>query len=340
MYFIIQYTTNYERVRKCASIISKKNMNKFGFKLENTIKVEILADERPRSGDIERFLEDSGVDVSKIVGFYDSSEDNSFFVKFIEGSDMVDSVQKMHSVTMRVNGLLCEVKSLLMEHFETTLVLRNLPFEVSDEIMVKYLEKYGTVRNVTWQKTKLKSGHEIYNGIRTIQMQISKIVPPYIYVMGVRVNATFKYQRDMCYSCMSIQHHRNACSSRQNVSNISDNIIDDKLQTQTEDTVSPKDSLVCVVESLVDSVTVERKKKKQKKKNRTKRDASQQTEFDKIYEDRIAEIDKQWERGDFSTMSIIDRLREADVPVDSYFHDQIFLTFVVSGKAHDYPLRR
>lgn len=244
-------------------------MNKFGFKLEDTIKVEVMADSKPRNSDMEQFLKKADLDLSKIIGFYGSSEESSFFVKFCKGNNMADSIQKMRSTPMRVDGLLCKFKLILMEHFDTTIVLKNLPFEVSDEDMVKYIEKYGTVKNIMWQKTKLKSGHEIYNGIRTIQMQLSKIIPPYIYVMGVRVNATFKYQRDMCYSCMSIQHHRNACSSRKSGVNDSVTISDDKLHIQMEETVELKDDSVLVEQSSVVSTTVVKKRKNQRTKRST-----------------------------------------------------------------------
>lgn len=307
-------------------------MNNFGFKIENTVKVEILADIKANDCEIEQFFMEADLDFNGIIGFYGSSNENAFYVKFTDDTNMAESVTKLDSMsTITIKGKKCGLKVVLMEFFETTVSVRNLPFEVSNEILCRSFEKYGKINNISWEKIKSKAGNEIFNGVRKIQIHLTKVPPPYIYVMGIKVNVTFRFQRDMCYSCMSIEHHRDACSSRtESALSISDNKVDN---VQTEDDQIYDNSVS------VDDTGV-KKRRKQKRKKKEKCDASQQTEFDKIYEDKILNIEKELESGVFNTLDIVDRFKQEDIPIDTYFYDKMFLTVVIAGITHEYPLNR
>lgn len=189
-------------------------MSGFCFKVENTVKCGLKADLKPSDEEIDDFLLGSGIDYSKVLGFYRSSKEDGFFVKFDDGDDI-----DLHQFTkllngsdgIRVNGDLHKVISSIFGEIITNFQIHNLPFEISDAIVREELQRYGTVQEISWHKFLSKRGIEIFNGVRNVQMQLQMPIPTRLNIMDVDARITHKYQDRICDECMAITHGNNEC---------------------------------------------------------------------------------------------------------------------------------
>lgn len=189
-------------------------MNSFCFKVINTLKVEYSCKERPSESEIITFLKESDVNLRHIVGFYGSETEDAFFVKFDDNHVLQSgliSINTKANITVKDN--VYDVRAVLIASFVADVYLHNIPFEISNEELSKKLSKYGKVQKIEWQKCKIEEDLAIYNGIRIATMEINEVIPPYVYIFDVKVRAFFKYQKDMCYKCSCIAHHRNTCTT-------------------------------------------------------------------------------------------------------------------------------
>lgn len=48
---------------------------------------------------------------------------------------------------------------------------------------------------IKWSKVKFQDDIEIYDGMRIITIEIKTVIPPYIYILNVKVRAFFKHQQ-------------------------------------------------------------------------------------------------------------------------------------------------
>lgn len=188
-------------------------MNGFCFKVENTVKVALKTDIKPSDEEIDDFLAGSGIDYSKVMGFYRSSKEDGFFIKFDDGDIDLHQFTKLlnGSNGIRVNNDLHKVISSIIGEIITNFQVHNLPFEISDEIVREELQRYGTVQEISWHKFLSKRGIEIFNGVRNVQMQLQMPVPTRLNIMDVDARITHKYQDRICDQCMSITHGNNEC---------------------------------------------------------------------------------------------------------------------------------
>jgi len=182
--------------------------------VENTVKIEYFAEEKPNNKEIINFLKEIEVNLNGILGFYGSETEKAFFVKFAERNELNKFCDYINTrnMNMIIRKHVHDVKATIMDSFLTDVYIYGLPFEVSDEIVVKKLSRYGKVVKIIWNKCNIKDDVEIYDGIRIITMEIRNVIPPYVYILDVKTRAYFKYQKDMCYRCMSIAHYRNKCN--------------------------------------------------------------------------------------------------------------------------------
>lgn len=191
-------------------------MSGFCFKVENTVKAEIKTTLKPSDDEIDDFLYGSGLDYSKVMGFYRSSKEDGFFIKFCEGNDDLHQFTKLlnSSSGIQINGQTHKVITSIIGEIFTNFQINNLPFEISDDILRDELQKYGTVQDIVWQKHKSKRGIEIFNGVRSVQMQLQTPVPTTLNVMDIDARITHKYQDRICDQCMAITHGNNECISK------------------------------------------------------------------------------------------------------------------------------
>lgn len=191
-------------------------MSGFCFKVENTVKAELKTNLKPSDDEIDDFLTGSGLDLTKVMGFYQSSKEDGFFLKFCEGNGDLHQFTKLLNSSKGINikGQNHKVITSIIGEIITCFQIHNLPFEISDDILREELHKYGTVQEIIWQKHKSKKGHEMFNGVRSVRMQLQTPVPTTLNVMDIDARITHKYQDRICDQCMAITHGNNECISK------------------------------------------------------------------------------------------------------------------------------
>ncbi|KAE8745526.1 hypothetical protein FOCC_FOCC007789, partial [Frankliniella occidentalis] len=105
-----------------------------------------------------------------------------------------------------------EVKLDLVAGQAKYIRIHELPVEIEHVEVVKALERYGRVLNVThemWRGHKLK----VMNGVRGVRIELQKHVPSYINVGEWRVWTQYKNQPQTCAICDG-PHMRAACPQR------------------------------------------------------------------------------------------------------------------------------
>lgn len=190
-------------------------MSGFCFKVENTVKAELKSNLKPSDDEIDDFLTGSGLDLTKVMGFYRSSKDDIFFIKFRDTNDNLHQFTKLlnSSKGININGEIHKVITSIIGEIITNFQIHNLPFEISDDIVREELQRYGTVQEINWQMFKSKRGIEIFNGVRNVRMQLQTPVPTTLNIMDVDARITHKYQDKICDQCMAITHGNNECIS-------------------------------------------------------------------------------------------------------------------------------
>lgn len=191
-------------------------MSGFCFKVENTVKAELKTKLKPSDDEIDDFLSGSGLDLTKVMGFYRSSKEDGFFIKFDEGNADLHQYTKLlnSSNGIKINGQTHKVITSIIGEIITNFQIHNLPFEISDDILREELQNYGTVQEIIWQKHKSRRGHEIFNGVRNVHMQLQRPVPTTLNVMDIDARITHKYQDRICDQCMAITHGNNECIAK------------------------------------------------------------------------------------------------------------------------------
>lgn len=185
----------------------------FNFRVINTLRVEYSSNNKPGNEEIIIFLKELDVNLKSLYGFYGSETEKMFLIKFNDAKDLSICNNGINDKKfMLINQEKCVVKSSILDTFEIDIYLHNLPFEVPDEDVLNKLSNYGKVKRIVWQKSKISEDLSVYNGIRICTIEINKVIPPYIYIRSVKIRAYYQYQKDMCYKCMCLTHHRSCCT--------------------------------------------------------------------------------------------------------------------------------
>jgi hypothetical protein len=90
----------------------------------------------------------------------------------------------------------------------------NLPPEVKDNALKKVLAPYGTVLGISEEKWARTYRYVVANGIRQVEIMLTKHVPSHIYVEGYRVLASYDRQPTTCYGCGEVGHLYPTCPTR------------------------------------------------------------------------------------------------------------------------------
>lgn len=237
-------------------------MDGFCFKVINTVKIEINGKRLPKDHEIVGFLKNSEIKTSDIIGFYRSFNENAFFVKFADQVNLDEYTEQLNNTkNICIDGELFSATTKKFGSIITEIHLQNLPFEISDELVSNKMSKYGDILEIKWQKYEISDNQFIYNGVRSVTMKLDKFVPPVIYMMDIKVRASYKFQHEMCYQCLSLDHNKQSCSYTNNVEkrNTTDQVERNKI---LEDNNLSKE---------LDEVKTEKRKKIRKRRNR-KRD--------------------------------------------------------------------
>ena len=92
--------------------------------------------------------------------------------------------------------------------------IANLPPEIPDEILRDALKPYGKVLDISIESWSKAYRYQVSNGIRIIQIVMSKHAPSNLTVAGNRVILSYEGQPLTCYGCGNEGHIFSACPTR------------------------------------------------------------------------------------------------------------------------------
>lgn len=326
-------------------------MKNYSFKLENTLKVEIVSKNGPSDSEILKYLIDAGLDLGNVIGFHKSNEDLSFFIKFVNGEVLRIGMELLSLYgRMEIKGITCFTNISILDGFLANIFLQHIPFEIPDEVILQKLSKYGTVLSIKWQKLSLDSNNEIYNGIREVEMRLNKVVPPYISILDMKVRAFFYNQKLMCYHCCAISHHRKDCTMREkkssstcsaNIEDFSTNMVMCSNSEQLETTTCASSSNYS---SHTDTVDKHKRRKKKRPKLRRCNSVSKSTQTtiaqptEQHYDRLIKTIDEKHSKRELTTFEILNIYKRCRIPVEDYHFDREnrCLMIQVGDVVHEY----
>ena len=85
----------------------------------------------------------------------------------------------------------------------------GVPNELPDTVLINRLWHYGKVFSFRWDRVAAN----IYNGVRTANMQLNLPIPPTIFVAGESIRIWYPSQPKMCRRCGDVGHVAAKCSS-------------------------------------------------------------------------------------------------------------------------------
>lgn len=238
-------------------------MDSFSFMLVSTVKVKYSSLERPKDSEIVHFMEESGIDAKEIIGFFRTNNESAFYIKFIDNACVRKSVERLKSTKyICIGERTYSTETSIVDSFTVVVQLHNLPYEISDDIVRQRLSKYEKVLDITWEEVKMNNGHNIFNGVRLVKMELSNTIPPFIYILDIKIRTYYKNQQYMCYKCNSFEHHRESC----------DKVTRKSMSMQSTSTIKDPDiqQELCSISADSNSNCVQKKNRKRRRRNKNK----------------------------------------------------------------------
>lgn len=91
----------------------------------------------------------------------------------------------------------------------------NLPPEIHDDILGGALRPYGKILGVHGEMWPKAYRYQVSNGIRNVQIVLTKHIPPNLTIAGHKVILTYDGQPQFCYGCGEEGHVAANCPKRQ-----------------------------------------------------------------------------------------------------------------------------
>jgi len=90
----------------------------------------------------------------------------------------------------------------------------NLPPEVPDRRLRDVMAAYGDVRHITEDQWVKEYRYPVSNGIRVVEMGLTKPIPSRLTIEGNRVLISYEGQPKTCYWCNAPGHQFQDCPDR------------------------------------------------------------------------------------------------------------------------------
>ena len=112
------------------------------------------------------------------------------------------------------NGEVSNVKIAIAGTRTTRVRLANLPPEIGEKLVRNTLTMYGEVQEVTHETWTNRYRYPVANGIRIINMKLTKHIPSNMMMAGHRVLITYEGQPITCFGCGAEDHFYIDCPNR------------------------------------------------------------------------------------------------------------------------------
>lgn len=90
----------------------------------------------------------------------------------------------------------------------------NVPMETPNDRISRNLTMYGKVLKVTNEQWSNGYPYPTFNGIRSVQMSITKVIPSNLMIAGHKAYVTYSGQLRSCFICNETTHLKESCPQR------------------------------------------------------------------------------------------------------------------------------
>ena len=148
--------------------------------------------------------------VDSIIGIQNLNR-NRIVVKIIS-SDMFEEVMNKFEDQTIVFGAV-SVKVINLSKSFSYVSVRNAPFELDDDTIVKIMSRYGKVDSIRNNRFSFGPFSGLLTGVRTVKMRIRENIPSSFTIRGHAVSIMYNGQVRTCYKCGLSGHLLKDCAT-------------------------------------------------------------------------------------------------------------------------------
>lgn len=89
-----------------------------------------------------------------------------------------------------------------------------LPPEVPDREVAEFFKKFGVVKKIVHEKRSLASGFNCLSGTRGIYIDVTREIPPQVYICNYRSRVYYSGMQEKCFICKATNHLKPDCPRR------------------------------------------------------------------------------------------------------------------------------
>lgn len=183
-----------------------------------TIKVTFAPEHaRPRAYEVEQFIRDDlRLNPREVIGIHFSITGNVVYIK-MTSEEVCADVVRQHAQGHKFKHSDGHIGDVMVDHAGfglRTIRVFELPFEVPQDVVVEAFRPYGKVVGHLAEKWQTFTTYQVLNGVRQIKIELSKHVPSYLMIGGVRAIIMYDGQPRTCSGCGQEGHVRSDCLRR------------------------------------------------------------------------------------------------------------------------------
>lgn len=146
---------------------------------------------------------------SEIEGIYFDENLKNFVVKLTDNSAYDNCVGNVYQYKQS-NGSTLELVAVKANDFVHCVKLFNVPYEVSNDMVVQVIGKYGNIQEI-YNDTVGEGKWKIPNGNRTVYMEVNGKLPVSLDIAGLKVKVFSTSFTKICFLCGGNDHLINGC---------------------------------------------------------------------------------------------------------------------------------
>lgn len=193
----------------------------------------------------------------EIEGFYFDENLKNFIVKFTSISSVNRCIDKTYTHIQR-NGDVVVLNATVAGDFVHSVKLFNVPCEMSKDMIVEAVGKFGKVINVN-NETVGSGDWKITNGNVIVSMTITKEMPIRLEIAGIKIKIFSSSLNKVCFKCGMSDHISGNCDKDERISD------DEKSKSQV---VENHDQLRVENDAVENSKSIVKKKPNKRKKEK------------------------------------------------------------------------
>lgn len=181
---------------------------------DNTVRIKYPQESaKPTENEIVKFLVKHGIVGDDVSAVYPDVRAKCYFVKFVSNGlaeRFIDSAAS-DNVFEYSNKVTTNVQ--VYDANEDVKIIRifEIAPEISDDDIHTAFQEFGTIKQITWEKKTVESGFFFYNGVRVIQINMTKEIPDRILIAGEKKRVNYPGMTEKCFRCNQVGHKRFQC---------------------------------------------------------------------------------------------------------------------------------